>query len=266
MLRRELPHDASAGRLIRLAEGRIAPGPDGGPLQPSTNWHPDVQPLCWWRGEPVGLSLEQRAGEDWLEGRDWLDRLPGDWFSLVSTALQVGAWLRNHRFCGRCGAPSSRLDSEFAMQCAQCGQRNYPRISPCIITLVTHGESMLLARSPRFPAGRYSTLAGFIEPGESAEEAVRREVEEEVGVALGRLRYFQSQAWPFPHSLMLGYFAEAASRRIRIDGVEISDAAWFSPRHLPKLPPSYSISRALIDTHLAEVGVRDETSGNDWGA
>lgn len=115
---------------------------------------------------------------------------------------------------------------------------------------------MLLARSPRFPAGRYSTLAGFIEPGESAEEAVRREVEEEVGVALGRLRYFQSQAWPFPHSLMLGYFAEAASRRIRIDGVEISDAAWFTPRQLPKLPPSYSISRALIDTHLAEVGVR----------
>ncbi|GED22534.1 NAD(+) diphosphatase [Halomonas halmophila] len=256
MLKRELPYRAQSGRLIRLAQGRIAPGVNDGPLQPETPWHAAVQPLCWWQGEPVGLSLEETPGEDWPDGRDWLVRLPGDWFALVSTALQVAAWLRNHRFCGRCGAPSGRLDHEFAMHCEQCGQRHYPRISPCIITLVTHGESLLLARSPRFPAGRYSTLAGFIEPGESAEEAVRREVAEEVGVALGRLRYYRSQAWPFPHSLMLGYFAEAASRRIRIDGVEISDAAWFSPTQLPHLPPAYSISRALIDAHLAQVGAR----------
>ncbi|MCA1771570.1 MAG: NAD(+) diphosphatase, partial [Halomonas sp.] len=120
----------------------------------------------------------------------------------------------------------------------------------CIITLVTSGEAMLLARSPRFPPGRYSTLAGFIEPGESAEEAVHREIFEEVGVHVNQLRYYQSQAWPFPHSLMLGFFAEATTRRIRVDGVEISDAAWFSPRQLPTLPPAYSISRELIETHL----------------
>jgi NAD+ diphosphatase len=177
-------------------------------------------------------------------------------FALLSTALQVGAWLGNHRFCGRCGAPATRLGTEFAMHCQDCGHRNYPRISPCIITLVTHGESLLLARSPRFPAGRFSTLAGFVEPGESAEEAVRREIFEEVGVTVGRVRYFRSQAWPFPHSLMLGYFAEAASRRIQIDGVEIVDAAWFTPRQLPQLPPPYSISSALIRTHLAEVSAR----------
>ncbi|MCW4151922.1 NAD(+) diphosphatase [Halomonas sp. 18H] len=256
MLWRELPHRADAGRIIRLAGGRIAPGVDKGPLQPLTAWPAGVQPLCWWSGEPVALSLEEAPGTDWLDGRDWLQLLPAEWFPLISTALQVAAWLRNHRFCGRCGVATESVPHEFARQCGECGQRQYPRISPCIITLVTHGESMLLARSPRFPPSRYSTLAGYIEPGESAEEAVRREVAEEVGVALGRLRYFRSQAWPFPHSLMMGFFAEAASARIRIDGIEISDAAWFSPHRLPQLPPAYSISRALIDTHLDAVGAR----------
>ncbi|QTF91071.1 NAD(+) diphosphatase [Halomonas sp. BM-2019] len=256
MLRRELPQEVESGAVIRLADGRIAPGPDGGLLQAAQPWTPAMQPLCYWNDEPVALSLEEEPGEAWLDGRDWLARLPESRFSLLSTALQVGAWLRDHRFCGRCGAPARRLDAEFAMHCHGCGHRNYPRISPCIITLVTHGDALLLARSPRFPPGRYSTLAGFIEPGESAEEAVRREIFEEVGLSVGRVRYFRSQAWPFPHSLMLGFFAEAASRRIRIDGVEIADAAWFSPRRLPQLPPLYSISRALIEMHLAEVASR----------
>ncbi|PWV80622.1 NAD(+) diphosphatase [Halomonas sp. A11-A] len=256
MLRRELPLEAAAGRVIRLAEGRIAPGPDGDLLQPPQPWTPAMQPLCYWHDEPVALSLEAAPEETWPDGRGWLARLPESRFALLSTALQVGAWLRDHRFCGRCGTPAERLDAEFAMHCRTCGHRNYPRISPCIITLVTHGDALLLARSPRFPPGRYSTLAGFIEPGESAEEAVRREVFEEVGLQVGRIRYFRSQAWPFPHSLMLGFFAEAASRRIRIDGVEIADAAWYSPRRLPQLPPLYSISRALIETHLAEVAAR----------
>ena len=256
MLRRELPLEAAEGRVIRLAEGRIAPGPDGDLLQPPQAWTQAMQPLCYWHDEPVALSLEAAAEEAWPDGRGWLARLPESHFALLSTALQVGAWLRDHRFCGRCGVPAERLDAEFAMHCRSCGHRNYPRISPCIITLVTHGDALLLARSPRFPPGRYSTLAGFIEPGESAEEAVRREIFEEVGLQVGRIRYFRSQAWPFPHSLMLGFFAEAASRRIRIDGVEIADAAWYSPRRLPQLPPLYSISRALIETHLAEVAAR----------
>lgn len=256
MLRRELPLEATRGQVIRLAEGRIAPGPGGGILQPAQAWTPAMQPLCYWNDEPVALSLEPAPLADWPDGRGWLATLPESRFALLSTALQVGAWLRDHRFCGRCGAPAERLDAEFAMHCRGCGHRNYPRISPCIITLVTHGDALLLARSPRFPPGRYSTLAGFIEPGESAEEAVRREIFEEVGLQVGRIRYFRSQAWPFPHALMLGFFAEAASRRIQIDGVEIADAAWFSPRRLPQLPPLYSISRALIETHLGEVAAR----------
>ena len=253
MLRRDLPLDEVDGRVIRIVSGRIAPGPDGSPLQSQQAWTSTMQPLCYWHDEPVALSVETQGGSDWPDGRQWLARLPESWFPLLSTALQVSSWLRDHRFCGRCGAGVVRLDAEFAMHCQACGLRNYPRISPCIITLVTHGDAMLLARSPRFPAGRFSTLAGFIEPGESAEEAVHREIFEEVGLTVGRIRYYRSQAWPFPHALMLGYFAEAATRRIRIDGVEIADAAWFMPERLPQLPPPYSISRALIETHLAEV-------------
>ena len=256
MLRREIPHHEQAGRVIRLSRSQLAPAPLNGseeltPLQPYQPWTEQMQPLCYWDDEPVALLVEPQAGSGWIDGRQWMSELSTAWFSLLSTALQVGAWLENHRFCGRCGAPATKLTAEFAMHCHACGHRNYPRISPCIITLVTSGEAMLLARSPRFPPGRYSTLAGFIEPGESAEEAVHREVFEEVGVHIDQLRYHQSQAWPFPHSLMFGYFAEATTRRIRIDGVEISDAAWFSPRQLPSLPPPYSISRELIETHLA---------------
>lgn len=261
MLRRELPPSGGMGRVIRIAQGRIAPGPDGSPLQPEQRWGEALQPLCYWHETPVALALEDEPEPSWPDGRRWLSLLAESWFPLLSTALQVAAWLNDHRYCGRCGAPASPLDAEFAMHCRRCGHRNYPRISPCIITLVTHGDSLLLARSPRFPPGRYSTLAGFIEPGESAEDAVRREIFEEVGLTVGRLRYYRSQAWPFPHSLMLGYFAEAATRRIRIDGVEIADAAWFSPRQLPQLPPLYSISRALIETHLAEVSGGTESPG-----
>ncbi len=241
-----------------MANNRVAPAPgDGGgdsreiPLQPWQRWDETMQPLCYWDDEPVALAFASRPGDSWPSGREWLALVSNRWFSLLSTALQVGAWLQNHRFCGRCGAKATRLSAEFAMHCERCGHRNYPRISPCIITLVTSGENMLLGRSPRFRPGQYSTLAGFIEPGESAEEAVHREVYEEVGVHIDQLRYYRSQAWPFPHSLMMGFFAEATTRRIRIDENEISDAAWFTPRRLPGLPAPYSIARELIEAHLA---------------
>lgn len=254
MLRREIPHHAREGRVIRVARSHIAPAPLAGelsPLQPHQPWDEHMQPLCYWHDEPVALQVESAPGDGWIEGRQWLSELPASWFSLLSTALQVGAWLENHRFCSRCGERALQDGSRIrhALLCVRASQL------PANFTLYHHagdpGEAMLLARSPRFPPGRYSTLAGFIEPGESAEEAVHREVFEEVGVHVDQLRYHHSQAWPFPHSLMLGYFAEATTQRIMIDGVEISDAAWFSPRQLPALPPPYSISRDLIETHLA---------------
>lgn len=258
MFRRDLPTPpmSEGGLLIRVGQrGAIAPGEEGGVLVRVDQWPENAQPLGYWQDNPVAVVVETEA-DDWPPARDWLAQLPEAHFPLISTALQVVAWERDHRYCGRCGQLTERIEGEFAMQCPACGHRNYPRISPCIITLVTHGEDLLLARSPRFPPGRYSTLAGFIEPGETAEDAVRREVFEEVGLSLGKISYYRSQPWPFPHSLMLGFFAEAASRRIVIDGIEIADAAWFSPRRLPQLPPPYSISRALIETHLRSIGTK----------
>ncbi|GGO80574.1 hypothetical protein GCM10011348_17550 [Marinobacterium nitratireducens] len=165
----------------------------------------------------------------------------------LSRAAQLAVWHEQHRFCGRCGGPLAQHDRDLAKQCAPCGLSQYPRISPCIIVLVTRGDRCLLAHAPHYPAGRYSTLAGFIEAGETAEAAVAREIREEVGIEVGRVRYFRSQSWPFPHALMLGFFAEYEAGELTPDGIEILDARWFSRDELPDLPPSFAISAMLID-------------------
>jgi NAD+ diphosphatase len=132
------------------------------------------------------------------------------------------------------------------MRCNPCGTINYPKIAPCIIVLVTRGDEMLLARNVNFPRPMYSTLAGFIEAGETAEETLVREVREEVGIEVHELRYFQSQSWPFPNQLMLGFFAEYAGGDIVCDQVEIADAQWFRAPDLPMIPPPASVSGQLI--------------------
>lgn len=261
MFVREMPPETTQGGwLLRMNDDGVAPGVDGALLEHVSEWPATAMRLGYWQNEPVAVSLEQGAAEagttPWPAAREWLAEISPALSELLATALQVTRWARDHRFCGRCGHATRRLLHEFAMQCDNCGLRGYPRISPCIITLVTFGREMLLARSPRFPPRRYSTLAGFIEPGEAVEAAVKREVMEEVGVDVGRVSFFKSQSWPFPHSLRMGFFAEATSRRIRIDGVEIADAAWFTPERLPELPPSYSISRQLIETHRSGVAMR----------
>jgi len=141
--------------------------------------------------------------------------------------------------------------SDRARYCQRCEKSFYPRLSPCIIVLVARGEQLLLARGIRHPEGSYSTLAGFIEPGETAEHAVHREVMEAVGVEITNLRYLWSQPWPFPHQLMLGFHADYAGGEIVLDDEEIIDARWWHYRELPNLPPPQTISRRLIDTYIA---------------
>ena len=179
--------------------------------------------------------------------------LPERLLAVAARAFQVIEWDRTHRFCGRCGAPTRDRDDERAKQCTACGYVAYPRISPAMMVLVTRDRELLLARAKRFQASMYSALAGFVEAGESIEDCIHREVREEVGVDVRDLRYFASQSWSFPHSLMIAYTARYAGGELVADPSEIADVRWFSVDALPDLPSPVSIARRLIDTTVAQL-------------
>ncbi len=185
--------------------------------------------------------------------RSFFFRLPDPLLAIAARAFQVADFDRSHRYCGRCGTPTRAREGERARECPSCGLVAYPRVSPAMMALVTRGRELLLARSARFTAGVYSALAGFVEPGETIEDCIRREVREEVGVEIGEPVYFASQSWAFPHSLMIAYTAEYAGGAIRLDDPEIEDARWFPLDALPKLPPPVSIARRLIDATVARL-------------
>ena len=203
----------------------------------------------------VEISESQPLPEGWaaLGLRDLFGLVETTLAALSGRAYQILEWDRNHRYCSRCGTPTEPRTDERARACPACGFTSYPPVSPAIMILVTHGGKLLLARKPAFPAGRFSALAGFVEPGETLEDTVARETREEVGVEVKNIRYFGSQPWPFPHSLMIAFTAEYAGGELRPDGVEIEEAAWFDPEALPALPPRISISRRLIDTVAAQL-------------
>jgi NAD+ diphosphatase len=173
------------------------------------------------------------------------------WFQLAGRAIQIVDWDRTHQYCGRCGGPMEAMPNERAKKCPACGLTNYPRLSPAIIIAVVRkteeGNRLLLARNHRFPPGRFSIIAGFVEPGESLEECAEREVFEEVGIRIQQIRYFGSQPWPFPNSLMLGFTAEYAGGDFVLEEGEIAEAGWFAADAMPQIPPRMSISRRLID-------------------
>ena len=207
----------------------------------------DGQPVYLLEFEgPVAVSNCQ-----WQGLRQFMLQTDFEHYRMLAYAAQIGTWAREHRFCGSCGKPMVQVPGERAMHCDRCELRAYPRISPSMIVLITRGDEILLARSPRFVTGMYSTLAGFAEPGESAEECVIREVREEVSLEVRNIRYMGSQCWPFPHSMMLGFHAEYASGEIIPQLDEIEDARWFRIDALPPLPASRSIARYLIDLYVA---------------
>ncbi len=177
-------------------------------------------------------------------------RLPEDQFWLAGRGYQIVEWDRTHRYCGRCGEPTENALPERAKRCSSCGLSSFPRLSPAVIVCITRGNEILLAQGTRFPGAFYSVLAGFVEPGESLEETVAREVKEEVGIDVDKIRYFGSQPWPFPHSLMIGFSAEHAGGELALDPEEIADANWYTRDTLPELPPRLSIARTLIDAYV----------------
>lgn len=206
------------------------------------------------------VMLERQPG---IPGHNWqnlgqlLSLLSAVDYEVAARALEVVNWDREHCFCGRCGGPTRKHEYDLAKYCQACDVSYYPRLSPCVITVVTRGQECLLAHNAAFAGRFFSALAGFVEAGETLEAALRREVEEEVGVRIGRLEYFGSQSWPFPSQLMIGFLADFESGEIRVDGVEIDEAHWFRYDELPSIPSAATLSGQLIREFVR----RNEASG-----
>ena len=192
------------------------------------------------------------AGVDALDLRSFYDvAAPGE-YALAARAFEFLHWRRSHRFCGHCGRPLTRHATERAMSCESCRDLVYPRTNPVVITRITKGREILLARRAYGPTQFYSVVAGFAEAAETLEQAAVREIAEEVGVRVRNLRYFASQPWPYPNNLMIAFTAEYEGGAIRVDGREIAEADWFDSTHLPPIPPPISIARRLIDAWVEE--------------
>jgi NAD+ diphosphatase len=204
---------------------------------------------CWAAELAAGAAPPEGLG--WEGLRALFSVLDDAHLAIAGRAIQLLEWDRDHRFCGRCGAPTAAKPDERARQCGSCGLAAYPRIAPAVMALARRGRRILLGRSPHFPPGMYSALAGFVEPGETLEQCVARELEEEVGIRVANVRYFASQPWPFPHSLMIAFVCDWAEGELRPREGEIEAAEWFDVLQLPRLPSKISIARRLID---AEVG------------
>lgn len=213
-----------------------------------------VQGKDWWLAIAADTDADSSAmteAQQTVSLRQLFSETDEPTFALLSRASQLAHWWQQHQFCGRCGAKQQRHHSELALECLSCQHLVYPRISPCMIVLVTRGRQILLAKHARSRSNRYSCLAGFVEVGESVEQTVVREVQEEVGLQVAQLKYQASQNWPFPSQLMLGFVAEYAGGDICVDGVEIEHAAWFDCDDLPETPPPGSIAHALITQYCA---------------
>jgi len=215
---------------------------------------------CWAREVPAeepgdagaaapagGILPEEPA---WRPIRPLLHLLPADPVRAVARGRHLLSWREVNRFCGRCGGPLVLHPRDMALSCGACSRVHYPRISPAVITAVIREDRILLAHNRNFPGNMYSLIAGFVDPGETLEETVVREIREEVGLEVTDVRYRTSQPWPFPDSLMCAFTARWTGGEIVPDGHEIDDARWFSRDDLPEIPARGSVSRELIDMYL----------------
>ena len=265
---------AGASQLVRVPSVDIALLRNGDPLVDAAG-ETSFTLLGWFRGARTVLieysaEIVSQSGPPLPEATELRELRPlapllqADAASLLAYARALVLWRARHRFCGVCGAENARARAGHVLRCTRpgCGSETFPRLDPAIIVLVSDasGEHALLGRQGSWPTGRYSTLAGFVEPGESLEDAVIREVEEESGVLVGDVQYVASQPWPFPSSLMLGFRAVARTHEISLRDGELEDARWFSRADVaaghPALPPPGSISARLIEGWFSEPSSR----------
>jgi len=195
----------------------------------------------------VSADIEPPVGIRFLGLRSLYEKIEEEILWIAGRALQLLIWDELSQYCGQCGTPTKINPKERAKYCPNCHLLTYPRISPAIIVGVLKENQILLANGARFPSNLYSVIAGFVEPGETLEECVKREIKEEIGINVKNIRYFGSQAWPFPDSLMIGFLADYSTGELRIDRTEIRDANWFTKNELPPIPSKISIARKIID-------------------
>jgi NAD+ diphosphatase len=235
---------------------------DDRPAEPTWDSHlvGIVDDDAWWAIDVPADADDPSYGAA-LDLRSYYGAAPEHHWLAAGRAVQIVEWARTHRYCGRCGEPTEPDVGERAMRCPQCSLQAFPRLAPAMITLVTRGEpgpdqEALLARGVQWTRPVYSCLAGFVEPGESLESAVVREVHEEVAITVSDPVYFGSQPWPFPNSLMVGFTARYESGEIECDPTEIADAGWFRRDDLPMMPSGISIARRLIDAWVGAAQVK----------
>lgn len=227
---------------------------------------PDYNPFSSEDGLYIGTHAHQHLyifgvedGASAPEGWTWMDlrslygKMSEARFAIAGRALQLLDWDQTNRFCGRCGHETQHRSHERCRECPSCGHLAYPKLAPAVLALVRKGEQILLARGPQFPSKMFSILAGYVDPGETLEQCVIREIAEEVGIEVNQIRYFGSQPWPFSRALMIAFSCHWEKGEITFDPQEIEEAGWFSPDALPELPPPLSLSRLLIDATLEEI-------------
>jgi NAD+ diphosphatase len=197
-------------------------------------------------------ETEPPAHMDFIGLRGLFGELDEHCYSIAVRALSIINWDNTHQFCSQCGSRTEKRSDMLARQCSKCDFTMFPRISPAVIVLIERGKKVLLARASRFKEDIYSVIAGFVEPGETLEETVAREIKEETGIDVKNIRYFGSQPWPFPDSLMIAFTARYAGGEIKADGEEIVEAKWFAADQLPNIPGKISIARTLIDWFVAK--------------
>lgn len=228
---------------VGTAALEIAIRPGSGLVSPEAPGEGEHEPAqAFFGGAPPAAP----DGYTWIGLRAAAKALSPEFFRRAGRAWQLLEWRRSHRFCGACGTPT-RLGPYDALVCPSCDHLSFPRLSPAVIVLVHDGDRALLGRGPNLPEGMFSTLAGFVEPGESLEETVHREILEEADVEIDDLRYYGSQPWPFPHSLMVGFFARYLAGTPRPADGELEEVGWFHKEALPRIPGPASIARSLID-------------------
>lgn len=239
--------DPDDGAFVEIPVARQLSDVGFDPIRSQVLGHFDGRPVC---SAEIDVAAELPPGFVAYSLRRLFGRMEQAVFDVAGTAYQVQYWDKTHQVCGACASVLEYRPRSRSKVCTKCQIDYFPKVAPAMIVLVEDGDTLLMARHSRLPPGMYALVAGFLEPGETLEECVAREVMEETGIEVDDIRYFASQPWPFPHQIMVAFFARKSGGELRVDTEELEDARFFHRNALPMLPPPISVARKLIDAWL----------------